>query len=172
MRGGVRGFVKVLRDETSRKLQEDENEQLRRYEREALQSQVKVTGQMLERTKEELQLLAGTLILAHEDERRRISRELHDDISQRLAMLEIAIGMLEGDLPEQTERIRAELQKLQRDTASLSEDLRRISHRLHPAVLEDLGLEVAIRRASPRTSKRLTRAPKPHGIVGRHTAAN
>jgi signal transduction histidine kinase len=101
---------------------------------------------MLDRTKEELQFLAATLILAHEDERRRISRELHDDISQRSAMLEIAMAMLQGDLPEQPDQIRAELQKLQRETASLSEHLRRISHRLHPAVLEDLGLEVAIRR--------------------------
>jgi PAS domain S-box-containing protein len=144
--GQIRGFVKVLRDETARKLQEDENEQLRTYEREALQSQVNAAGQMLDRTKEELQFLAATLILAHEDERRRISRELHDDISQRSAMLEIAMAMLQGDLPEQPDQIRAELQKLQRETASLSEHLRRISHRLHPAVLEDLGLEVAIRR--------------------------
>lgn len=76
----------------------------------------------------ELRRLAGQLIAAQEDERRRIARELHDDFSQRLAAA--AIG--------------AEQEEVRRRIGTLAGELHALSRRLHPAMLDDLGLEAAI----------------------------
>ena len=54
----------------------------------------------LERRRSELQALAGRLLTAQEDERRRISRELHDDLNQRLALLTVEIEDLQTRLPK------------------------------------------------------------------------
>lgn len=78
----------------------------------------------------ELRRLAGRLIAAQEEERRRIARELHDDFSQRLAAAAISAGV------ERNEPLRQQI-------AALAGDLHALSRRLHPAMLDDLGLEAA-----------------------------
>jgi signal transduction histidine kinase len=79
----------------------------------------------------DLRRLSGQLIAAQEDERRRIARELHDDFSQRLAAAAIAAG--QGHL----EPVRVQL-------AAIADDVHALSRRLHPAMLDDLGLEAAV----------------------------
>ncbi len=118
-------------------------------ERERLATQVESTARELGRTQDELRALAESLFTSQEDERRRLARELHDDISQKLAVLEIeteqigqqlsqASGAPIGDASRELERVRSAI-------ASLSEDVRHISHGLHPSVVDDLGLAAGIR---------------------------
>jgi len=104
----------------------------------------KIFEKNLKNREEELQALGGKLISAQEDERRRISRELHDDMNQRLAVLALNIQSAQkkkGTLPlmDQT------LQKLYDGVSSLSDDVRHLAYQLHPSILDDLGLEVTLR---------------------------
>jgi len=98
----------------------------------------------LQESQKNLQALGGKLISAQEDERRRISRELHDDMNQRLAVLAFNIQSAQNEkdispLMDQT------LQKLYDGVSSLSDDVRHLAYQLHPSILDDLGLEVALR---------------------------
>jgi signal transduction histidine kinase len=79
------------------------------------------------------------LIEAQERERIRISRELHDDIGQRLAMSAIELQQLQENPFEARERI-AELQK---QTAEIAADIQSLSHELHSSKLQYLGLAAA-----------------------------
>jgi len=128
----LRGFAKVLQDSTARKAAQELRE--------------RSTAEVLDRTKEELRALAASLISAQEDERRRIARELHDDISQRLAVLAMSLATLQHALPTEPTSLRAEAQRLERDVGALADEVRRLSHGLHPAILDDLGLATALRR--------------------------
>ena len=89
--------------------------------------------------------LAGRLIQAQEEERRRLARELHDGLNQQLAMLTVELGMLAQQVPENTSTIREQLFKLRDRSEGLSNDLHRMTHQLHPATLEHLGLIPALR---------------------------
>lgn len=88
-------------------------------------------------------VLAGRLAAAEEG-RRRIARELHDDFGQRLAGLTLALKAARKQLPESDPQ-RSELEAIGGSLAELGEDLRRLSHDLHPAALERRGLAEALR---------------------------
>jgi PAS domain S-box-containing protein len=100
--------------------------------------------QALQESQQELRALAGRLIHAEEAERKRISRELHDDLSQQLAMLAFDTGSLILTPPASVEEMKKPLRNLQTRVVQLSQDVRRISHGLHPSILEDLGLVAAL----------------------------
>jgi signal transduction histidine kinase len=87
-------------------------------------------------------VLAGRIMTAQDDERRRIARNLHDDLSQQLAHLAIDIGKLAAD-PLSRELV-ADLRPLQLRAAEAAETVRKISHELHPSILDDIGLEAAV----------------------------
>jgi signal transduction histidine kinase len=92
----------------------------------------------------------GRLIAAQEAERARLARELHDDITQRLARLAIDAGRMEqGYEPGAGEIIRQVRERLVR----LSEDIHALSYRLHPAILTDLGLAAALQAECERFSQ-------------------
>jgi len=91
--------------------------------------------------------LSGRLLTAHEDERRRLARELHDDLTQRLARLAIDAGKLER-------RAGPEAAEMHKDLVRLSEDVHAMSYRLHPSVLDDLGLVEALRAECERVARR------------------
>ena len=93
---------------------------------------------------QQLRVLAGSLLTAQEDERRRLSRELHDDVTQRLALLSIDLGKLAGELPDSLAQARTTIRGLQDQTLQASVEVRRLSHGLHPSVIEDFGLSVAL----------------------------
>ena len=88
--------------------------------------------------------LSTKLINAGEQERRRIASELHDDFSQRLAVLSLGLENIEeataGSLPDVHNR----LHELVKSTSDLSTDLHTLTHRLHSSTLESLGLVPAI----------------------------
>lgn len=143
-RGQLRGFAKVLHDSSDRKAAEELRERLQDKERQLLQTQVLSTGEALGRTKEELRALAGSLIGAQEDERRRIARELHDDLSQRLAVLALRLAALRDALPDGLANLQDEALRLEKYVGVLSGEVRRLSHVLHPSILDDLGLAAAL----------------------------
>lgn len=104
-------------------------------------------AKLLERTKEELYALAARLTTAQEEERKRIARDLHDDLGQRVSLLQMKVERLERAASDDTrQRLSQEFRNIIDDVGQLMDELRRISHGLHPAVLEDLGLEVALRQ--------------------------
>jgi PAS domain S-box-containing protein len=89
--------------------------------------------------------LSGRLLRAHEAERARIAKELHDGLSQNLALLSVELDMFGQRLPETAGQINARLGEFSRQTKELSAEVHRISHGLHPAKLTQLGLAVALR---------------------------
>src|SRR6185437_11376958 len=102
------------------------------------------TEQALEANRRDLRLLASQLLHLQEEEQRRISRDLHDDINQRLALLSIDIEMLEQQLPDA--RTVRTVRTIQDRIVQLSDDVRRLAHQFHPSILDDLGVSIALRR--------------------------
>jgi signal transduction histidine kinase len=98
----------------------------------------------------EAQALSGRLITAHEDERRWLARELHDDITQRLAGLAIDAAKLPGGDLTPSGEVR---QSIRAGLAQLSEDVHDLSYRLHPSVLDDLGLVEALKAECDRVAR-------------------
>ncbi|HMP82351.1 MAG TPA: PAS domain S-box protein [Verrucomicrobiota bacterium] len=94
----------------------------------------------------------GRFLQAKEPERARLARELHDDITQRLARLAIDAGRAESGVhrDKQSETMR----ELRDGLVRLSEDVHSLSYRLHPALLEDLGLADALKSECERFSRR------------------
>lgn len=99
----------------------------------------------LRESQAQLRALTARLLTTQETEWCRIARELHDDLTQKLAFLAVEAEMLEQRLSESPDSVRDRLHSLQRRAVEISEDVRRLAQRLHPAVLDDLGLEPALR---------------------------
>ena len=98
----------------------------------------------LRQSHNQIRKLLGRLIDVQESERRRISRELHDDLNQKIAMLCLSISKVKRKLPMQDNDLIAELDHLRENANDLTDEVRRLSHQLHPAVLEHLGLVTAL----------------------------
>ncbi|MGA2713603.1 MAG: chemotaxis protein CheB [Bryobacteraceae bacterium] len=104
---------------------------------------------------EEVHALAASLLTAQEDERRRVSRELHDQICQQLASLAIDIGGLAADPPPR-EDAQSRLRAIQARVVKASEETRHIAYELHPSILDDLGLVASLRDLCKQFSERAT----------------
>ena len=89
----------------------------------------------------EVRELAGRLLEAQELERSRIARDLHDDVNQRLASMSIELSSIRRHADEHS---KADLAHVQDELISLSEDVRQISHNLHPSMLHETGLDAAL----------------------------
>jgi signal transduction histidine kinase len=122
------------------------------------------------RAEDELADLSRRLIRAQEEERAMIARELHDDVTQRLAVLAIDAGRAElsattGMQAEAMHALRAELVRI-------SEDVHSLAYQLHSSVLEELGLVEALRTACEHLGRRsrvevsLDLDPKANGLGG------
>lgn len=99
----------------------------------------------LRQSEERLQSLSSNLLTAQEDERRRISHELHDELGQSMAALKLQVGAIERRLPEYSQdKIRQECNNIRQHINLIIENVRRLSKDLSPVVIEDLGLEAAI----------------------------
>jgi len=84
------------------------------------------------------------LIEAQEQERARIARELHDDLSQMMALLQIGLTKLEQDTPSLSSQTRQQLHALGEVSREVSSSLHDLSHQLHPSKLDVLGLTACI----------------------------
>jgi PAS domain S-box-containing protein len=94
-------------------------------------------------SRSDLRRVARRLVAAEEDERRRVAQELHDDHCQRLAALAFELKAVRKTLPEDDPE-RSALAAIGGRLAELGEDLRLLSHALHPAILERRGLAEAL----------------------------
>ena len=108
----------------------------------------------LEGSRHTLQALTARLMTAQEDERRRISRELHDDVNQRLALLVMQIEKLERDVPAAPEELRSRLLVLRDRVVELSDDVHGLAYQFHPSILDDLGLAAAVESLIDEMSRR------------------
>jgi signal transduction histidine kinase len=115
-----------------------------------VQANVNITER--KQTEQEIRDLSGRLIRAQEDERRRLARELHDDITQRVARMAIDVGRVERGV--QDARQAATMGEVRDGLIQLSEDIHNLSYHLHPALLDDLGLVEALRAEGGRFTKR------------------
>jgi PAS domain S-box-containing protein len=120
--GTVRGVSTVVQDITARKR----------------------TEEALKASETAVRDLAGKLIVAQEDERRRVARELHDGLNQELAALSVELGMFRSELAPEHAKLNERLAGLQSFASRLIDDARSLSRELHPSVLEHLGLEAVV----------------------------
>jgi PAS domain S-box-containing protein len=95
------------------------------------------------RAEEVLSTVSRKLIEAHEEERTRIARELHDDINQRLAFLALNISNLREGVPASDATTKEGVEQVRQEVNDLGKDVQALSHRLHSSKLEYLGLTVA-----------------------------
>lgn len=95
---------------------------------------------------EDLQTLAGKLLTVQDDERRRISRDLHDDVNQRLGAIGLKLDSLSRNLPNSPTAMRKRIRAIRRHVSELSDDVRQLAYRFHQTTVEDLGLIVALQR--------------------------
>ena len=97
------------------------------------------------KSEEGLRVLSGQLLRSQDEERRRIARELHDSAGQTLAALSMNLSPLESENgrmgPVASKAIKESLNLI----AGLSQELRTISHLLHPPLLDEVGLASALR---------------------------
>jgi PAS domain S-box-containing protein len=98
----------------------------------------------VKRAQFQLQQLAKRLMAAHEEERKRISRDLHDDIGQRVALLAIELDLLKQMLSPE-DRLQERVERIRSSATELGTDLHQLSHELHSSKLKHLGLEAALR---------------------------
>ena len=95
-------------------------------------------------SEERMHSLTANLLKAQEDERRRIARDLHDDVAQQLVVLEIELETLRKALLDEAKEFVPRLESIQRRAVTLANKIRDISHELHFGVLEELGLQIAL----------------------------
>lgn len=114
----------------------------------------------LQQSQAQLQDLASKLLTAQDRERQRIARDLHDDFSQRLVALTLDLAALDRQPSLSPESLGKALEPVREELAQLSDDLRRLAHRLHPSLLKHAGLRAAleehIQQAMKRTELHIT----------------
>jgi signal transduction histidine kinase len=89
--------------------------------------------------------LSGHLVKAQEKERSRVASELHDDFSQRLALLAFGLQNTAETLPDSPDAMKQRLDEFRQSVSELGEDLHNLSHRLHSSTLDTLGLVIGLK---------------------------
>ena len=97
------------------------------------------------RAEEALASLSGRLIEAQDEERKRIAREIHDDYSQRIAVLAIDLEELAENFGDSSGEGSQKVHELFNRISELGADLHSLSHRLHSSTLESLGLVAGLK---------------------------
>ncbi len=105
----------------------------------------KKAEEALRTSEQALHLLASQIMSAQEEERRRLARELHDELGQELMVLKLRIRAVREGVLEKRPGLEAACDEMTRSINELAESIRRISRDLSPAILEDLGLSAGIR---------------------------
>lgn len=129
--GRLAGFAKVTKDLSERKKWEERVQDLNKELREQV-AQLDESQRLIELKTMELQRLSAQLMHAQDQERRRLARELHDELGQQLTALKIAIDT--GDERRNTSRMAEEALSV----------VRNISYLLHPPLLDEVGLRPAL----------------------------
>ena len=98
----------------------------------------------IRRHRQELRRLTEKLFQTQEEERRRIARELHDEAGQALTAVKLGLDRLEEALPAEDQILKRQVEEIRQMLLRTSSEIRRLSYRLHPTLLSDLGLEPAL----------------------------
>jgi len=93
----------------------------------------------------ELRRLTEKLFQSQEEERRRIARELHDEAGQSLTAVKLGLDRLEQKVPAESIALQEDLKDIRKMLVRTSSEIRRLSYKLHPTLLIDLGLEPALK---------------------------
>jgi PAS domain S-box-containing protein len=146
---GPLGLVKVLRDLTERKEMED----ALREARDALEARVAERTAELTQANHARAELVRRLVRAQEDERRRVSRELHDGLGQELTALILGLKALEGTIPEGSPG-RDRLREVEASVGRIGREAHDLAVELRPTALDDIGLDAALATYVARWSER------------------
>ncbi|MEM9381199.1 MAG: two-component regulator propeller domain-containing protein [Planctomycetota bacterium] len=112
-----------------------------------------------QRAQRAIETLRRKLARAEETERSRIARELHDDLSQRLAALAIEMQIVLNDVEQEPrENVVHAIESVQSGLHEVSTDVHALSRQLHPTVLDDLGLSRALRSECARRERSAERS--------------
>jgi PAS domain S-box-containing protein len=135
--GKLLGFAKVTRDLSDRRHAEERIQELNKQLRHRIE-QLAETQRAVELRTMELQRLSGQLLQVQDAERRRIARELHDELGQELSALNMVLGGMEQDRLDKrvTDAVRIGERAL--------ETVRNLSYLLHPPLLDESGLTPAL----------------------------
>lgn len=136
--GELRGFSKVTRDLTERRVAEERSRQLNKELRARLTQLLESERQVEARTLE-LQRLSGQLLRLQDEERRRLARTLHDDLGQDLAALQIEL-----DIQDESSSGKGNLGHARELSASALRKVRDMTYLLHPPLLDETGLIPAL----------------------------
>lgn len=99
--------------------------------------------EMIRQHRQELRGLTKKLFQTQENERRRIARELHDEAGQSLTAIKLGLDRLEAK--HQDTIIAEDIEEIRKMIRRTGSEIRRLSYRLHPTLLIDLGLELALK---------------------------
>ncbi len=99
----------------------------------------------LRESEKQLRYLSSQLLTAQETERRRISKELHDELGQSLTVMKLQLSFIKKELMKDQVKAREECEAISQYIDQVIENVRRLSRDLTPSVLEDVGLSAAIR---------------------------
>ncbi len=94
----------------------------------------------VEKYNQDLQDLSNRIIAAQEEERKRISRDLHDELGQALTAIKINLDMINLEIPPDSERVKTRVGDAVALVSSTLDSVRRLSFELRPSMLDDLGL--------------------------------
>ncbi len=143
------GVILTFIDFTGRKQAENETreakEDLERHTAMLMETNAALQAEVSERQRVEQERgqLLRRIVFAQEDERRRIAREMHDQLGQQLTALKLKLDALHKDCGEQ-KKLCAQLEELQAITERLDADVGYLARELRPSALDDLGLEAAL----------------------------
>jgi PAS domain S-box-containing protein len=98
----------------------------------------------IEESRQRLEVLAQKVITAQEEERQRISRELHDDSGQLLTTLMIQLSLIANELSNENETVHTYLEDASELVSTTLDRLRTLAHNLRPPVLETVGLSISL----------------------------
>jgi PAS domain S-box-containing protein len=105
------------------------------------------------------------LMLGQEAERKRVARELHDGVGQRIALLTMALKEIESLVPvASSPELREKLRAVEDEVGGIATDLHRLSHNLHPSTVAHLGLVAALRRLCAEFSEQMNVAVEFIGV--------
>ncbi|MDH5499330.1 MAG: PAS domain-containing protein [Nitrospira sp.] len=107
---------------------------------------LKSSEALLREREGQLRDLGTRLLRAQEEERRRISRDLHDDVMQRMGTLTLDLYGLASLMSSEDRGLVSQLKACGASAEQLTTDLQQMAHQLHPSVLEYVGLEAAARK--------------------------
>jgi PAS domain S-box-containing protein len=129
--GALTGFAKVTQDLTDRRQADERFQDLNRELRQRV-GELDESKRLIELRTLELQKLSARLMYVQDEERRRIARELHDDLGQQLAGLKMVLPRIPGS-EESVKMV---------DTILVT--VRNLSYLLHPPLLDETGLRAAL----------------------------